>query len=162
MKAALIAQLTHSVPSVRLAATGYHFPSLPWVQGCCPTIQPGREMERERQETPELCSSWIQWQQGHLFQPINFVFVKLKLQIVFREDIYAAFRASVVQVFRGTLPAGWGGGMGTDLRTERATVTHRCLHPERNHILLQWAGLPGTKYNPAARLTLSRDAAELT
>lgn len=106
---ALIAKLTHSVPSIRLAATGYHIPTLPWVQGCCPTIQPGREMGRERQENPELCS-WIQWQQGHLFQPIKFVFVKLKLQIVFGEDIYAAFRASVVQVFRGTLTAGWGWG----------------------------------------------------
>lgn len=51
------------------------------------------------------------------------------------------------------------GGRGQNRKGH--SVTHRCLYPERSHILLQWAGLPGTKYNPAARLTLRRDAAEL-
>lgn len=58
-----------------------------------------------------------------------------------------------------------GSGEGDRSQNRKGhSVTHHCLPPERNHILLQWAGpalLPGSKYNPAAQLTLRRDAAEL-
>lgn len=69
-----------------------------------------------------------------------------------------------MQVFRGTLTAccsRLGRGKGDRSQNRKG---HSVTHPERNHILLQWAGpalLPGTKYNPAARLTEERDAAEL-
>lgn len=60
----------------------------------------------EANKEPQSCAPpGFSGSQGHLFQPIKLVFVKLKLQIVCREDFYATFKASVVQVFRGTLTA---------------------------------------------------------
>lgn len=56
------------------------------------------------QGNPQSCAPpGLMASQSHVSQPIHSGFVKLKIQIVCKEDIYAAFSASIAQAFRGRL-----------------------------------------------------------